>query len=322
MIFSLLSLLSSSIHPPAMPLNDFINENQTAISLTIAQRPFKDPEDIEPALIPNPNRAVLAYDLESGKTLIEQNAYEKKPIASLTKLMTALIILENHDMDEVVTIPLEATQAGGVMIGLYQHEKITVRTLLEAVLIASANDAAVALAVHHAGSEENFVKHMNQRAFEMDLISGEFHNSSGLDIIQPHTAPAANTSDTLQDKAIDESEFDVLGNHMSAWDLLLLSRKLWTFEFVRGTVTKPEFYGTSIDERFSHSRKNTNQLLDSFLNIKGLKTGFTYLAGECLVVIGETQQGKLILSIILGSHDRFGETTDILSWIYDTYKWE
>ncbi len=103
-----------------------------------------------PKLLDNPHVAILAMDLDSGKILLEKNPDRVQNIASLTKIMTTLVILANHEMDEVVTVPRAAVKAGGAGIELYQYEKMTVKTLLEAALIPSANDAAVSLAIHHS----------------------------------------------------------------------------------------------------------------------------------------------------------------------------
>ncbi len=268
-----------------------------------AELPQKKQWAVEPQLLSNPATAVLAADIKSGKIIFQKKIDRAQPIASLTKIMTTYIILENHDLDEVVTVPLSATEVGGAMIGLYEYEKLTVRTLLEASLIPSANDAAVALAVHDAGSEAEFVVKMNQKAKELGLKSAKFYNSTGLDVFDSET---------------NES----YGNKMSARDIAKLARMSLANPFFRETVKKSHFYGTSIDEKFFHEKETTNQLLGTFLNLKGVKTGFTYLAGQCFVSLGEDSQGHDILTVVLGSRDRFGETKTLLSWIYDSFVWK
>jgi len=208
-------------------------------------------------------------------------------------------------MDEVVTIPEEVSTVQGAQIDLYAYEKMTVRTLLESVLIASANDSAVALAVYHAGDEASFAKEMNVRAKELGLDSAHFLNSTGLDIYP-------------EEESTTES---IRGNVMSAEDILALTRRLLEYDFVRENVAKKEFEGISADGQFSHQKDSTNQLLGTFVNVKGVKTGYTELAGECLSALGETKDGHEVITVMLGSTDRFGETKKLLSWIYDSFEW-
>ncbi|MBT3349191.1 D-alanyl-D-alanine carboxypeptidase [bacterium] len=263
--------------------------------------PRRQAEKIAPVLFEDERTAIFAIDLQSGKTLLSQNENRPQPIASLSKIMTALILLENHDLNDVVTVDLAATEVVGARIDLYEYEKLTVRTLLEAALIPSANDAAVALAIFHAGSEKNFVEEMNAKAKELHLNSAKFVNATGLDLFDENGQP--------------------FGNKMSARDILQLVRIAMQDDFFRETVAKRHFDGTSIDEQFYHEKDSTNELFDTFLNLKGVKTGFTFLAGQCFVALGETPDGHDVLTVILGSSDRFGETKTLLSWIYDSFEW-
>jgi len=265
--------------------------------------PQRNPQKIAPKLLENPDTAILAMDLDSGKVLLDKETDRPQPIASLSKLMTALIILENHELDEIVTVPYEATiVSNSSTIDVYQYEQFTIETLMEAILIPSANDAAIALAVSHSGSEAEFVREMNRRAKELGLDSAEFFNSTGLDLFN------------------DEGT-ETWGNKMSGRDVMKLTRLLRTYDFVKQAMSKDHFYGTSVDEKFFHEKSSTNQLLNTFVNVTGGKTGFTYLAGECFVAIGKTPDGHEILTVILGSSDRFGETKKLLSWIYDSFEW-
>jgi D-alanyl-D-alanine carboxypeptidase (penicillin-binding protein 5/6) len=191
----------------------------------------------------------------------------------------------------------------GARIGLYEYEKLTVKTLLQAALIPSANDAAVALAIWDAGSEEAFAQKMNEKAEELGLKTAEFFNSTGLDMWNDET----------------ESWY---GNKMSARDVARMARFALQDEFFRETVAQRHFWGTSVGEEFLHEKKSTNQLFDTFLNLSGVKTGYTPLAGQCFVALGNTQDGHEVLTVVLGSVDRFGETKKLLSWVYDSFKWK
>jgi len=271
--------------------------------------PQKDPARHAPKFIDNPKLAALSVDVKTGKELFAQHPDRTQPIASLTKLVTAILILEQHDLDEIVTVDIAATQAKGSRIDIYEYERLTVKTLLESILIASANDAAVALAIHHSGSEADFVKAMNAWIKAKDIHSAHFYNATGLDFI-------------VKDEVLEDGESPtILANHMSTRDVLKLARLALENDFIRDTVQEPHFFGTSVDEEFFHEKATTNQLLGTFLNLKGLKTGYTHLAGQCFIALGETPQGHEVLTVVLGSLDRFGETKNLLSWIYDSYRW-
>ena len=267
-----------------------------------AKVPIKDSDSLEPKLLEEKSVAVWAQDLDSGKKLYEKNSLRPQHIASLSKILTFLIIWEEHELNEIVSVPLTATQAIGAQIGLYQYEKITVGTLLEAILIPSANDAALALALHNSGSEIEFAKKMNQYAKKYGLRSAKFHNSTGLDIRDAKTG-------------------EFYGNMMSAADVAKLTKLALKNKFFRTTVAKPEFFGTSVDQQFAHSKKSTNQLFGSFVGTKGVKTGYTELAGQCLVHLSEREDGVEILSVVLGSPDRFQETKNLLTWLWDNFVW-
>jgi len=256
----------------------------------------------EPALVQSSDTSVLALDSSSGKIFFDKESSVARPVASLTKLMTALLILEQHDLNEVVTVDPLANKTAGSSVGLFAYEKISVKTLLEAILIGSANDGAVALAIHNAGSEKEFVTKMNAKAQDLELFSAQFHNATGLDVFDPSTR-------------------SFRGNEMSAADVSRLARIIWRNEFVRNTVQKQEFLGTSIDGEFTHQKDTTNELLGTDLNLKGLKTGYTKLARQCFVAIGENQAGHEVLTVMLGSDDRFGQTAELLEWVYNTFQW-
>ena len=283
--------------------------------------PQKKQKRVAPRFLENEKTAILALDLDSGKTLLEKNADRAQNIASLTKIMTALVILDEHELDEIVSIPLEATRVVGAKIDLYQHERLTVRTLLEAALIPSANDAALALAIFDAGSEEKFVEKMNRFAKKWNLKTAKFLNATGLDIEPEFEEKPEKSQNFAQKSKINSPKNRPVGNEMSPRDLLRLTRRALRSDFFRQTVKKTHFYGTSVDEKFFHEKKSTNQLLGTFLNLHGVKTGYTRLAGECLIALGE-KDGHEILTVILGSADRFGETKNFLSWIYDVFEWK
>lgn len=278
-----------------------------------AKLPTKKAEKIAPKLLEDENLAILAMDLNSGKKLFQKKSNRAQNIASLTKLMTFLVISENYELDQKVIILPEATKTYGAQIDLYAYEKMSVKTLLEASLIPSANDAARALAFFDSGSEEKFVEKMNQYAQKLELNSAKFFNSTGLDMFK-----GGKNCNTLTGQNCDKS----YGNKMSAEDLTKLTRILLKNDFFRETIQKDNFSGTSLDGKFFHDKKSTNQFLHekNFINSKGVKTGYTLLAGQCFINLS-VEDGNEILTVVLGSSDRFGETKNLISWIFDSFVW-
>ncbi len=237
--------------------------------------------------------AAYSMDLTSNTTLYTKNEHTELAIASLTKLMTAYIILEEEDLDSIVTVSYNAAAVEGSQIWLAQGETITVESLLYGLLIQSGNDCAVALAEFNAGSEENFINKMNQKARQLGLTETYFTSASGLD---------------------DEG-------YSTAGDLAFLSMYLLKNDFIREITSLTSATITGTGGYPTHNLSSTNDLLDSYLNVKGLKTGKTGGAGECLITVAENPHGHEILTVILGSYDRFGETKLMLDWIYNSYDW-
>ena len=254
--------------------------------------PIKKPEMIKPVI---EAEASLAMDMGSGEILFENNVHERLQIASITKLMTILIILEENQLDEIVTINSDANGTEGSTMYLRTGEQITIENLLYGTLINSANDAAVALAEYNAETTEAFVEKMNKRASELGLINTHFSNPIGLDSSR---------------------------NYSSAYDIAVLARYLYHNKFVKKTAEIKELEVTSIDGKFTHKLKSTNELLSSYLHIKGLKTGKTPLAGLCLVTIAENDTGNEIITVVLNSPARFPETKILIDWVFRAYKWK
>lgn len=290
MFQSLLSLLLagslsfSSMGADAKPIfND-------ASLLSVSEIPMKQAEYVEPAT--TSASSALAIDLESQSVLYEKNSMERVPIASLTKLMTAYIILEENDPTSVVTVSANAAGTGGSRMGLYAGEQITVKDLLYGLFIVSGNDASVALAEFNAGSETEFIKKMNAVAEELGLEDTRYTNTTGLE-----SASAYST----------------------ARDLATLSAQLLKNEGVREIVNNMKVSVTSVSGTV-HELVNTNILLGQ-MGIKGLKTGKTPSAGECLIALADSPEGHEVVTIVLGSSNRFADTKILLDWIYNAYVW-
>lgn len=295
-LFTAGTLMTNDV-PAAAPHVMPWNEN---VLLEVTDVPEKNEKNIAPVI---EAEAAIVVDLKNGLILYEKNIHEQLHIASLTKLMTTTIVLEENDGSEVATVSQNAANTDGTKIWLAPGEKITVENLLYAALIESANDSAVALAEHNAGSVEAFVKKMNKKAYEIGLYSTSFSNPTGLDI--ENTPP----EETLN------------GNISTAYDLTLLARYAYGKSFVRRAVSKKELEVASTNEGLQHKLESTNQLLDSYLNVLGLKTGTTDNAGQCFIAVIQNEEGNDILTVVLNSPSRFQETKLLADWTFRTYNW-
>lgn len=229
-------------------------------------------------------KAALVMEVESGMVLFAKNPSERLPIASLTKLMTALVTLEQVSLGATAVVPAAAVQVEGRKAYLAAGEELTVDDLLRALLIHSANDAAVTLAARVSGTEADFVKAMNRRAHFLGLKNTNFSNPHGL----------------------DEAE-----NYASAFDISLIAKKLLGLPFTRPTVMARERTIADTGARFSHRLQTTNELLFTDFPVYGLKTGTTELAGECFIGLVRVD-GREYLVTVLGSSNRFDDTKALI----------
>lgn len=292
MLTSLISLYASTKLLGAELPGDRMNTFNSNTLLEATAIPKEDPLNIAPIL---KAKSVLAVDLNNGMLLYEQNGYDRRAIASITKLMTTTIILEENKLDDIVTVSKTASQVEGSKAWLAPGEKISVENLLYSALIHSANDAAYALAEYNSnGDVANFVAKMNQKAQELGLHDTHFTNPIGL----------------------DEPE-----NYSSAYDLAILGRYAYGKSFIRRAAVIKEMEVSSTNGKFTHKLKSTNDLLGSYLKVLGLKTGTTDLAGQCLIAIIENGKGDDILTVVLDSPSRYSETKLLADWVFRTFNW-
>ncbi len=244
----------------------------------------KDPELVAPVV--NAKGAIVV-DVSTGAVLWHKDAYKRLPIASITKLMSALVVLENvEDMGAYVTMSALASEKEGSRIGVKAGEEFTVNDLLNASLVRSANDAIYALSEYVAGTSQDFVAMMNEKAKYMHLGSTSFANPVG---------------------------FDNEENFSSAYEITLIARELLKYPQIRDITAQKELiiYNKSGKK---YKLKSTNKLLNSYLNIYGLKTGTTDLAGQSYVALGLVDGNREILVVVLNSEDRFQEAKVIFDW--------
>lgn len=288
-------LMASALHAGPMDATKLTYEPhwQTAPILKVEPLPQQN-ENAQPLNLSA--ESVIAIDLTSAKVLYEKNSAVQRPIASLTKIMTGLIIAEEETPYSVVQISENAVSAQGSIVWLNAGEEMTIKDLMYGLMIASGNDAAIALAEYNAGSTENFVKKMNQKATTLGLTHTHFSNPIGLD-----------TAD----------------NYSTAQDLALLSMYALQNEFLMEPVSLKK-YEVESESGIIHEYISTNQLLSediglSDVEIDGLKTGKTPEAGECLITLATYNKDQKILTVVLGSTDRFNDTENLLRWIDTNY---
>jgi len=231
---------------------------------------------------------------KTSRIYYNKNIEERRPVASLTKLMTAIIVLENYNSEEIIKVPLAAVKREGSRGDLRPLEEITVRSLLNMMLIDSSNDAAMAL----ADKNSDFVFLMNKKAEELGLLNTHFTNPDGLD------------EDDNYSTAVDIAKiFSYLtSNYLSAFDILKTENMV--------------VY--SANGKIAHRLKNTNALLGFISEIRAGKTGYTDKAGGSLILFisgfhfGDKNN---IITIVLGSPNRFDESEKLIRWLKEAYIW-
>ena len=214
--------------------------------------------------------AVL-MEAESGRVLWEKNAEAPLPNASTTKIMTCLIALESGMLDDTVTVSPNAASKPETRMGLSAGEKIKLRDLLYPMMLESANDAAVAVAEHIAGSEEEFCDMMDERALEIGAMDTDFETANGLD----------------RD-----------GHHSTAMEMARITAYALENEDFREIISAPS--ATVKSDRRTYTVANKDRLLKEYEGAIGVKTGFTGLAGQCFVGAAK-REGMTLISVVLGS---------------------
>lgn len=241
----------------------------------------------------------ILMDYKTGRILWAKNANQPLAMASTTKIMTAVMTLENGNLEDVVKVSRRASLAPKVNMSLREGEEIKLKYLLYALMLQSSNDAAVAIAEHISGSVEEFCAMMTRRAKELGALDTVFETPNGLDMGE---------------------------HHSTAYDLAMITRHALSipeFEEIINTsaVTAPSSKNT-------HSIMNKNRLLNEFSGANGVKTGFTGKAGHCFVGSAE-REGMQLISVVLasgwgnkGKEQKWRDTKEILSYGFANFKYE
>lgn len=237
-------------------------------------------------------RAVLAVDMKSGVTIYEKNPDSQLLPASTTKIVTALIAMDYYDPDEILVV-YDPTVDGKKM-GLVYGEQILAKDLIYALLVYSANDAAEVLAQNYPGGREAFVREMNKLASKLSLENSYFTNPAGLDG----------------------------GDHVStARDLIRVANIAMRRPAFANIVRQENGVVASVDGQIVHRIESTNELLGEVEGVFGVKTGWTENAHENLVTYIE-RDDKQVMIAMLASQDRFGESEELIEWIFKNYTWQ
>ncbi|MDD5348643.1 MAG: D-alanyl-D-alanine carboxypeptidase [Chthoniobacteraceae bacterium] len=282
---ALLTALALPANAAATKKKARTSANPAPASTEPAIQPVLDPSGATPS---TRAESVVVADALSGQVLYEKNSNEARQPASTQKLLTALLIVENGDLDRPVRIQLADTQTEEVKLGVRPGEVYTRRQLLEVLLVHSVNDVARALARDNAGSIEAFAERMNEKALTLGMRHSHFVNPNGL-------------PDPRQ--------------YSTARDMARLALAAYRSPTIRGIVsTKSLFF------RFSNGRiaefKNTNHVLRDYPYCTGMKTGYTQAAGHCLISSG-AKNGREVIVVALGDKDRswlWRDSCSLLAW--------
>ncbi|MFZ5648200.1 MAG: D-alanyl-D-alanine carboxypeptidase family protein [Bacillota bacterium] len=235
--------------------------------------------------------AAVVMDADTGQLLYAKNHLQPRPIASTTKIMTALLAIELGDLKQVVTVTPRAARVEGSSIYLKAGERLTLEELLYGALMRSGNDACVAIADHIAGREEIFVGWMNLKARMLGLKNTNFSNTNGL----PHK------------------------EHLSsAYDLAVITRHALKNPVFNSIVASRKY---SISSPVGQRRRlsNTNEMLWKYPGADGVKTGTTNAAGRCLVS-SASREGRRLISVVLHSDDRYADSIKLLDYGFTGFR--
>lgn len=234
-------------------------------------------------------RNAIAIDSNNKQVLFEQNAYEIVPMASTTKILTALVAISSGDLDREITISKNASGIRGSKVGYSTGEKIKLRELLFGLMFKSGNDAAIAIAEGLGGSIEGFSNIMNDYAKSLGLVSSHFESPHGLDS----------------------------GKHFSsAYDLAILTVKAMENKFFceicgEKFIPKDKY-------KFTRDYQNINKILWKIPSANGVKTGYTGQAGKCLVSSVKNGDRNIVI-VVLNCHDRWNQTEKIYDFVQSNY---
>lgn len=234
----------------------------------------------------------VVIEATSGRLLKGCNVTARLPMASTTKAMTAIVALEHSNVDDIVTVPKCAVGVEGSSIYLKEGEKFSLKELLYGLMLRSGNDAAVAIAVHVAGSVENFAKMMNDKASELGLKNTHFVNPHGLSAKEHYT---------------------------SAYDLAMISAYAMNNPTFKEIVSTKAITIKRDSEDATRYFANKNRILYSYDGANGVKTGYTKEAGRCLIASSE-REGMQVIAVALNVYDYFNVCAELMDYAHENYR--
>ena len=251
-----------------------------------------------PIITPNKSYAAsnviseIVMELNTGRVVHESNSNVKKYMASTTKILTAIVIIENCDLDKIITVSSKSVGIEGSSIYLEVGEKISVKELLYGLMLRSGNDCAETLALHCSGSIENFSKLMNDTAIKIGANNSNFTNPHGLH---------------------DDNHYT------TAYDLALISRYAMKNQTFREIVSTKKIAISNSNHDYKRILINKNKMLSNFDGSNGIKTGYTKKAGRCLVS-SANRDGLEFICVVLNCAPMFERSIDLLSNAFNEYK--
>jgi serine-type D-Ala-D-Ala endopeptidase (penicillin-binding protein 7) len=240
-------------------------------------------------------KAFFCVDVKRNQTLLARNPDKQLPVASLTKLVTALVTLDHMPLDRKLTVPDHIKKVPKSVVGLQAGDKLSVEELLHGLLISSGNDCAETLACEYQGGKDSFVRAMNKKARALGATSTTFYTPSGLD------------RKIVRNSESKDSE-DVDSNLSTARDISRIARVAFSNAKIRSICRKQAHVIPSTTQSKGYAVRNTNKLLRDNLPIVGGKTGYTSRAGHCLATELAPGGKDILLIVVLGSPDHFGDT--------------
>lgn len=264
------------------------DEKRDLVDLNLKTIPEKKDNFTEISIL---SEGAIFIDKNSKEILFEKNKNKKLAMASTTKLMTALIAVEKLDPQELIEVPTVSTRPLDSIVGLEKGDKLTMKDLLHGLLIESGADAALTISNHIAGSDNRFAALMNERAALLGLSNTQFSNSVG---------------------------YDTADNFSTASDLAKLGEVALTNRLI-SDIVKKNTYTIKTESGKNYTLSNTNKLLPDS-RFQGIKTGTTFMAGECLISFFKEGE-KEIIGVVLASPSRFYETERVINWAKENYRW-
>ena len=278
-VFISLLLIGAEILTPSIALGKSVVAQSVPVRTAIAPHQFP-PWRVAPA------HGILLKELNSGRVLYEHDAGKRMSPASLTKIMSALVILERGQLDDFVTISPNAARAHKTHLRMKSGQVFRLEDLLKAMLIMSANDACLAAVEHVGGDEAQFVAIMNTKAAALGLADTHFNDACG---------------------------FDNPDHYSTAEDLAALSVIALDQPIFRQLVREERAIITPVNGQHVYVLYNTNRLLGRIPGVEGIKTGFTSKAGRCLIA-KVSQNGSELLLVILNSKRRWNTATNLITY--------